>query len=118
MCRISNKTQQLLATKGISVLEVQNHSPEELAAILGVDAVVHARIQKNRLMSDLASYGIELGVRILNVLTDHAIWPWLPLGVTTSKEIQGELFLAGQRQWRDLMVHLFQCRGRLATKSQ
>jgi hypothetical protein len=86
-------TQNLLRDRGISLNEVGQESPERLAEILGVDAVVRGRIQKNRLMSDLASYGIEVGVRILDVLTNAPIWPWLPMGVTQSKEIRANYSL-------------------------
>lgn len=81
-------TISLLRENGIPLHEVENESPERLATILGVDAVVRARIQKHRLMSDLTSYGIEMGARVLSVLSNRSVWPWLPAGVTQSKDIQ------------------------------
>ena len=39
-------------------------------------------------MSDLASYGIEIGVHILDVMAPHTIWPFLPGDLTRSKEIR------------------------------
>jgi len=81
------KTQALLQDHDIPFHEVEHQSPEKLAEILGVDAVVRARIQKHRLMSDLSSYGIEMGVRVLDILTEGSVWPWVPTNATTSKAI-------------------------------
>jgi hypothetical protein len=54
-------TQKLLDEHNISAREVWKKDDKELTAILGVDAVVRLRIQKQRYMSDLASYGIVAG---------------------------------------------------------
>ena len=97
------KTLDLLEDNRIGIRDSWREKPEVLAQALGVDAVVRGRIEKHRLMSDLASYGIELGVHILNVLSDYAIWPWLPFGVTRSKEIRASYSLmdknAGEVLW-------------------
>jgi hypothetical protein len=63
-----DKTNSLLNQNNISIRDAWTRDPQQLAEILGVDAVVKTRIQKNRYMSDLASYGIEVGRDILNVL--------------------------------------------------
>ena len=59
------KTNKILQDAGITVREVWATDPQKLAQILGVDAVVKSRVQKTRYMSDLASYGIDLGKDIL-----------------------------------------------------
>lgn len=96
-------TQALLQESGIALTDVEYHSPEKLAKILGVDAVVRATIQKNRIMSDLSSYGIEMGVRALGILTKQPTWPLLPGGVTHSKEINASYALVdgehGETLW-------------------
>ena len=46
-------------------------SPKELAGLLGVDAVVKARIEKNQYFSDGLSAGIEVSKTILGILTDE-----------------------------------------------
>lgn len=87
------KTMQILEENDVSIRDSWGENPEVLADMLDVDAVVRGRIEKYRLMSDLASYGIDLGAHILNVLTDHFFWPWLPLGFTKSKEIDSSYSL-------------------------
>ncbi len=59
------KTNSILKENGISIRESWTADPQKLATILGVDAVVRARVEKTRFMSDLASFGIDLGTQIL-----------------------------------------------------
>jgi len=59
-------TEKLLGEHNISPRESWKKDDKELAAILHVDAVVRLRIQKQRYMSDVASYGISLGRQIMN----------------------------------------------------
>src|SRR4051812_10794366 len=58
-------TERLLQEHGISYKDTWRKDDKELAGILGVDAVVRMRIQKQRYMSDVASYGISLGRDII-----------------------------------------------------
>lgn len=58
-------TQRILEEHKIGAKETWKKDDKELAALLGVDAVVRMRIQKQRYMSDLASYGISLGRQII-----------------------------------------------------
>lgn len=81
------KTNAMLNDSNISIRDTWEMSPEKLARILGVDAVVKARVEKTRYMSDLASYGISLGADILNVLTDGAAWFFIPGGVQKTNDI-------------------------------
>lgn len=59
------ETNRLLSEEGIGVRESWILPPEELAEILGVDAVSRTRVKKTRYMSDLTSFSIEVGSHIL-----------------------------------------------------
>ncbi len=58
-------TQKQLDEAGITIRQSWTTDDRELARILGVDAVVRMRIEKKRYMSDLASFGIDMGRDIL-----------------------------------------------------
>ena len=58
-------TQRILEEHNINYKDAWKKDDKELAALLGVDAVVKMRIQKQRYMSDMASYGISLGKQII-----------------------------------------------------
>ena len=62
------KTNDLLAENKVSVRQAWNESPEKIAAMLGVDAVVTASVEKKRYLSDMASFGIDIGKRVLQLL--------------------------------------------------
>ncbi len=57
-----------LSKNNVSIRESWELNDKELASLLNVDAVVRTSIYKNRIMSDLASAGIETGKRILDVV--------------------------------------------------
>ncbi len=63
------KTNELLYNQEISVRRSWKMTEEELAKLLGVDAVIKARVEKQRYMSDIASMGISIGKRIIDILT-------------------------------------------------
>lgn len=63
------KTNQILKEQDISIRDSWELSPEALADKLGVDAVIRSRVTKQRYMTDLASYGIDLGRKVLGMLT-------------------------------------------------
>lgn len=92
-----DKTLSILQSNDIDIRASWKEDPGKLAKLLGVDAVVKARIQKHRLMSDLASYGIDLGVHILSVLTDYGAWFWLPSDLTKTNEIKTSSSLIDQQ---------------------
>lgn len=73
--------------------DIWRRDPAELAEILGVDAVVKARIEKMRFMSDLESYGIDLGLHLAQLFAGGSFWPWLPPGVTRAKNIRADYAL-------------------------
>jgi len=58
-------TQKILDEHNISCHDAWKKDDKELASMLGVDAIVRMRIQKQRYMSDLASYGISIGRQIV-----------------------------------------------------
>jgi hypothetical protein len=89
------KTLNLLAENDVSIKETWLMDSEQLAEILGVDAIVRGSIEKNQLIHDLTSYGIEVGLHIINILTDHSIFPWIPYGATKSKEVHASYDLVG-----------------------
>ncbi|MBK0404172.1 hypothetical protein I5M27_14345 [Adhaeribacter sp. BT258] len=75
------KTNNLLRQHNISPTQAWAMNPEQISKILGVEAVVAAKIEKKRFISDLASYGINLGTNILDVILADA-GNLLPAGVT------------------------------------
>jgi len=67
MMRISqvNKTIE----NEMSIKESWEIPPEEMAELLGVDAVLRSRVEKKRYFSDLASYGIDVASKLIGLLT-------------------------------------------------
>jgi hypothetical protein len=60
------RTNQLLSDQGITPTSSWDKDPQELARILGVDAVIRNKAIKVRYLSDLESLGIELGTFVLS----------------------------------------------------
>ena len=58
-------TQRILKDHSLSILDTWKMDDKELADMLKVDAIVRLRIQKQRYMSDMASYGISVGRQIV-----------------------------------------------------
>ncbi len=75
------ETNRILADNAIGIRTSWGMPSHELAHILGVDAVVRTNVRKTRYMSDLASFGIEVGAHLAYEITDgSAAWflpPWL-----------------------------------------
>jgi len=82
-----NKTLQLLDENDIPITDSWTMKAEDLAEILQVDAVLIGHIEKNQLITDLESLGIDIGIHILNILTDNSLWSWIPSDLTKSKEV-------------------------------
>lgn len=91
-------TLRRLSENNIDIIDSWEAKPEELAKALGVDAVIKTCIQKNRLMTDLASFGIDVGLFFLDAITNNSIWV-----SSTSKEIKANYSLIdsidGQVLW-------------------
>ncbi len=105
------KTNRILAARGIALRDSWYMPATELAEILGVDAVVRTRVKKTRYMSDLASYGIDVGTYVLHeVIHDvthgdvHLPIPW---GLTKTHDIwaDGKLQSAGDELLWQVAVH-------------
>ena len=74
-------TNRLLSEEGLAIRDTWMLPAEELAELLGVDAVVRTRVRKTRYLSDLASFGIAVGIHVaLEALDDDHFWllPWGP----------------------------------------
>lgn len=98
------KTNTILKDSNLSIRDAWDKSPEKLASMLGVDAVVKTKVEKTRYMSDLASYGISLGADILYTLTSGASWPFVPGGISKTNDINADCSLLngtdGSLLWR------------------
>lgn len=81
------ETNRILAGHGIGIRDSWAMTPQALADVLGVDAVVRTRVQKTRYISDLTSYGIDVGIHVLDQVTDGS-WGWLlPHGLVKTHDI-------------------------------
>jgi len=81
-------TLQILEENGIKAVDSWNINAEKLADILQVDAVLRGYIEKNQLIPELESLGIEVGMHILNIMTKNALWPWIPYDLSKSKIVK------------------------------
>ena len=63
------KTNEILGEHEVSVRRSWRMTAEELADLLEVDAVIKVQVEKQRYMSDIASMGISLGKRLIDILT-------------------------------------------------
>jgi hypothetical protein len=80
-------TNRILRGAGIDARRSWTIPAEELATILGVDAVVRTTVQKTRLLSDGASFGIEAGTAVFNEATGWQ-FPWLvPHGLSATSTV-------------------------------
>jgi hypothetical protein len=81
-------TNRILADAGIPVRSTWQMEAEELAELLGVDAVLRTSVVKARYLSDGASYGIDVGFHILEDATDHRVpVPW---GLTRTHDVSAD----------------------------
>jgi hypothetical protein len=80
-------TNRILSDKELEIRDTWRLAPEHLADALGVDAVIRTRVVKDRYLSDLASYGTEVGLHVLYEATEgHAAW-LIPPGLTRTHDI-------------------------------
>ena len=68
------ETNRLLEGAGIDFRESWKESPKKLAEVLGVDAVVHSTVEKEFYLTNLESFGIDVGTAILSAITNHGFW--------------------------------------------
>ena len=89
------ETNRLLAAHGITLRQGWELPPQDLARVLGVDAVIETRIQKTRYLSDLASWSTEVGLEVLLDVTDGKAVPFVPPGLTRTHDIWADCVLVG-----------------------
>jgi len=65
-------TVSLLSEGIMNFNDINSRDPQLLASMLGVDALVSSSVEKTRYMSDLASFGISLGRKLLGLFGDDA----------------------------------------------
>jgi hypothetical protein len=96
------ETQRLLKDKGISVRDSWKMSDRELGEALGVDVVIKMRVQKQRYLSDHASYGITVAKQ---VVYNTGIGSKLPMPGISNKTndiyASCNLIKEGQALWND-----------------
>lgn len=79
-----NETNGLLEKAGISLRDSWKHTPDELANILGVDAVVHTTVRKEFYLTNLESFGVQLAATVISIFLDPVAW-WLFPNAHTSE---------------------------------
>ena len=87
------RTNQILKDNGISTLDSWDRDPQQLAQLLGVDAVIRSKAIKQRYLSDLESIGVQVGTNMLNVLFGTGFW--LGGGRTSDVEVSSSIIAAG-----------------------
>ena len=80
-------TNRLLDDAGIALRETWEMPAERLAETLGVDAVLKTRVEKTRYMSELASWGTEVGLHVLHEAGEGRIDWLIPPGLTRTDDI-------------------------------
>jgi hypothetical protein len=83
-------TNRILSENAIAIRETWDLPAEELAETLGVDAVIRTRVVKDRYLSDLASYGTEVGLEILHHATKGRTDWLIPPGLTRTHDIHAD----------------------------
>lgn len=104
---VSN-TLSILEGSDFSIRDSWKMSSMQLAHLLGVDAVVQGSITKKRYMSDLASFGIDLGTQISDVITGGVVGPNVPLESTRSNDIRASYTLSSAGDGTTLFSQAFE----------
>ncbi len=87
------RTNKILEENDISITDSWEEDPEELADLLGVDAVIISRVEKKRYFSDLTSYGIDIGVKLISALSKNILPLLAGKGATKSNDIYSNINL-------------------------
>jgi hypothetical protein len=80
-------TNRLLEEAGIGIRESWGMSAKSLARVLRVDAVISTQVQKTRYLSDGESLGVDLGLTVVNEVTEGRLAPLLPWGLVKTHDI-------------------------------
>lgn len=96
-----SNTIALLEKSNIAIRDAWQKDDKELAEILGVDAIVRSSIQKDRYMSDLASAGIDVGKKILDVVLKNPVGAPTPLNKTNDIRATCSIVSNGETLWND-----------------
>ena len=83
-------TNRLLEEAGIAPQEAWEMPAEALARTLGVSAVLETRVEKTRYMSELASWGTEVGLHVLHEASDGRVHWLIPPGLTRTDDIYAD----------------------------
>lgn len=65
----AQKTNAILKEQSLTIDDLYNKRPEEVAQLLGVDAVIMTTLDKNKNFSDGVAYGLAAGKAILTTLS-------------------------------------------------
>lgn len=68
----TQKTNALLKEKGLAIEAMYTKQPEEIAQLLGVDAVIMTTMNHNKNFSDGVAYGLAAARTVVNVLSKTA----------------------------------------------
>jgi hypothetical protein len=60
------RTNKILQDSGIALVDAWKQTPERLAAILGVHSIIYTRVEKEKFLTDLESFGLEIAGDILD----------------------------------------------------
>lgn len=88
-----SRTNKLLEENDITVKDSWTEDPQKLAEILGVDAVLQSRVEKKKYFSDLASYGINIGVKVIGILSKNILPLLANTGLDKSNDIYSNMTL-------------------------
>ncbi len=80
-------TNRLLAGSGLAVTDAWQMPAEQLAQVLGVDAVVRTTVLSDRFLSDQESLAIHTGVGIFNEVTDWRFATFIPPWITVTATV-------------------------------
>lgn len=83
-------TNRLLDEKGIALRQSWTMPAEALAEALGVEAVLQTRVEKTRYMSELASWGTEVGLHVLHEASAGRVDWLIPPGLTRTDDIYAD----------------------------
>ena len=80
-------TNRLLDEAGIGVRDSWGMSAKSLARVLRVDAVISTSVQKTRYLSDGESFGVDLGLTVVNEISEGRLASVLPWGLVKTHDI-------------------------------